>query len=77
MRKQSLHSIQRALEQRQGKYTAEDTAWLLILGSPVGKNLHTQCVKPIEADDDSTNGKDQEAPQEEKEGPSEEGTSEL
>ena len=35
VRKQSLHSIRRALEQRKGKYTAEDNAWLLILGSPV------------------------------------------
>ena len=30
-----LHSIRRALEQRKGKYTAEDNAWLLILGCPV------------------------------------------
>ena len=35
VRKQSLHSIGRALERRKGKYTAEDIAWLLILGSPV------------------------------------------
>ena len=39
------------------------------------KSLHNRCVEPIEADDDSTNGKDQETPTEEKEEPSEEGTS--
>ena len=33
MRKQSLHSIRRALEHRKGKYAAEDNAWLFILGS--------------------------------------------
>ena len=133
MRKQSLHSIRRALEQRKGNYAGEDNAWLLILGSPVKdfddtvffkrfpkaiqkaseirdkvdyrhvpldendfsdpirrarkqfidarvsnlarKSLHTRCVEPIEADDDSTKGKDQEAPPEEEEEASEEGIS--
>ena len=39
------------------------------------KSLHTRWVDPIEADDGITNGKDQEVPPEEKEEPSEEGTS--
>ena len=39
------------------------------------KSLHIRCVEPIEADDGCRNGKDQEAPPEEKDQPSEEGTS--
>ena len=36
------------------------------------KSLHTRCVEPIDADNDSTNDKDQKAPPEEKEEHSEE-----
>ena len=39
------------------------------------KSLHTRCIEPVEANGDSTNGKDQEAPPEKEEEASEEGTS--